>query len=692
MGINIKSISLKDIGPVPELTKNLGNINLIFGDNESGKSFIVEFLIRSMFKAPGWNLREKIGSGKVIIEGLTEDVVEFSPESSKKLEDFLSGKYIGLPPDFSKLLVLRGTNVELGKEDEPDKKMLRRYLSHKEILDKIKNDIQKTVRECDISGYTITGDNRGKLKSREELKGELERIEELFADIENEFLGGELKTLKDREKELEKKFNELEKAKGYKAYNLSNKIEKLEEEKNHINEEKIDKLIEEVNKLNGDKRTYNQDQKKLKSLEKSTKGYEWLDSAMEEYEKYNLGKITQKPSGWTLVLLGSLVLVTGTLIVSGLQWYGIAGLVASAVIGTLYIRTYSMYVEDGRNREELKNLKEDFKRQFGEELSNLAVMNEKKESMRNDFNRKNLLEENLVEDEKNIEREKDRLFEEISNLLGEEVEENRWKDTLKKEEKRKRDLEREMSAKNIELSGLQVAKSAYIRSSPKIEFNWDGYEDVKGKLEKVRENIGEKENNLTNLKDLIREHTEDSPSIGWMELIGSLATKRDEILNEYRELTSEIIANKYVCYVIEELYEEEDEKIEEALSSEVIKKTLPKVTTHYEDIYLEDGSLIVSDPFKKFPVSEISDGAKEQVFLALRIGFAKQWFKKDELFLILDDAFIHSDTNRRPELVDRVVELGKSGWQILCFTFDERIKELFDRSGEKYQFINLNKL
>jgi len=208
----------------------------------------------------------------------------------------------------------------------------------------------------------------------------------------------------------------------------------------------------------------------------------------------------------------------------------------------------------------------------------------------------------------------------------------------------------------------------------------------------VRGNIIKKEKELDILKQSICEYTRDDFAIDWMKLIENLADKRKEGLNEYKSLTAEIMAERYISDVIRELYEEEDEKIKEALDSEAIKGILLKVTTHYDSISLQDDRLIVSDPFYDFPVSEISDGAKEQVFLALRIGLAMHWFEKDGLFLILDDAFLHSDDKRRPELVDKVLELGENGWQILCFTFDGRIKELFDERVGEYVFVNLDEL
>lgn len=701
MSIHIKNINVKDLGPIPELTWNLSNLNLVYGDNERGKSYLVEFLIRCLFKTSGWNFRKKTGTGRIEVEGLLDEIVGFTPGSSRKLEDFLTDKYIGLPPDFSKLLVLRGTNVELGEEEESDKIMLRKYLSHKEILDKIMENAQETVKNCSISsGYRITGDNRGRLKTRKELESKLRRIEELFTDVGNKFLGGEMKALEDKKKRLREKYNNLEKAKRWKAYQLSEEIKELEEKADKIDEEKIDELISDVNKLKYDKRKFNQDKQELEKLKESTHDYEWLDKAIEEYEKYNLGEITYKPSKWYPISVAFMIILTGILVTFGLKWFGIATLLASVAIGVFYRREIFGYVEDTGKREELQNLKEDFRDRFEEELNNLTVMNEKKESMEKAYNKREVLEESLADDEKDINSFELKLSEKITDLLEEEVEEDKWKERLREEKRKKRNLEKEISDRKSELSGLQVDEEDYLRTKPEVKFDWDEYKEVEEELEEVEDEIQERKGELQNLKHSIIEHTEDEPTIEWMELIENLASKRKEILEEYKEITSEIIANKSVYDVIDELYEEEDKKIQDALNSDIIKEILLKVTTRYEDIYLEDDSLMVSDPFDSFPVSEISDGAREQVFLSLRVGFAEHWFNKNKLFLILDDVFLHSDYKRRPKLVDKTLELVDSGWQIICFTFDKNIVDLFKRRTKErnkklsnyFQLINLNEI
>jgi uncharacterized protein YhaN len=83
-----------------------------------------------------------------------------------------------------------------------------------------------------------------------------------------------------------------------------------------------------------------------------------------------------------------------------------------------------------------------------------------------------------------------------------------------------------------------------------------------------------------------------------------------------------------------------------------------------------------------FKVAELSTGAKEQTLLALRLGIALYLLKQDRMFLILDDAFQHSDWIRRDGLVDQFVDLASQGWQILYFTMDDHIRDLFESKGK----------
>ncbi len=96
---------------------------------------------------------------------------------------------------------------------------------------------------------------------------------------------------------------------------------------------------------------------------------------------------------------------------------------------------------------------------------------------------------------------------------------------------------------------------------------------------------------------------------------------------------------------------------------------------------MEDEYLKVSDDIQDFYLKDLSTGVQEQIMLALRIGFSSQLLKKESMFLILDDAFQHSDWPKREILINKLADVAKNGWQIIYFTMDDHIKDLFDKIG-----------
>ncbi|MGQ9621268.1 MAG: ATP-binding protein [Bacteroidales bacterium] len=102
-----------------------------------------------------------------------------------------------------------------------------------------------------------------------------------------------------------------------------------------------------------------------------------------------------------------------------------------------------------------------------------------------------------------------------------------------------------------------------------------------------------------------------------------------------------------------------------------------QLTARYKRLSFYNSEIIISDDYSDFNLKDLSTGAREQVMIALRIGFLKRILKNDTAFLILDDAFQHSDYEKRMILVKTIHELSRNGWQIIYFTMDDHIKNLF---------------
>ncbi len=696
MSIKIKNIKVKNLGPLPPLKHDLGQLNLVYGDNEAGKSYLVEFLIHSLFKPQKWsNIRDNLGAGKVIVNGLVKKDLEFSPDKKIKLADQLSQKqeYIGLPPDFSKLLVVRPADIELGRDRESDKLMLRRFLSHKEILDQIEDNIeQKTIKKCKISGYQIEGVNKGKISDRQDLKNKLEKIDSLFEEVEEKYFGGELFQLKEQKQKLEQKQKQLDQAKRHQAFKLAQEKQKLEQKANQINEQIIDQLMTQFNGLKRDQVKISQQIKELQDLNQEVSHYHWLTKAIEIYQDHNLDTVTDQPQLLVLVGLAGAFLLTATLLLLGITIGAVISLLVTGLIVIFLIRMKNQSLNQFGREKELKKLKNGFQSKFSHQLNSLADLKAEREKVADKYHKQGVLEDKVSDSQTSLRSEKAVLMTKVANLLDQEVDFDQIQKVLKGEKQKKRDLETKINQKNQRLAALGVKEEDYLAQELELDYDQDKEGELKSQIAELDQEIQTKESQIETLKHQILSQVDASGSEEITDLVDPLAQKRHQILDEYKQLTAEIIAKKNVYQVVKELYQAEDEKIDRVLNSNLIKQLLPQITTRYKQIYLEDQSLMVEDDYDSFPVSQLSSGAKEQVFLALRIALASEWFKKEKMFLILDDAFIHSDRHRKAELVKSVIDLSQTGWQIICFSFDERIKNLFDRASGKYNLLNLNKL
>jgi uncharacterized protein YhaN len=84
-----------------------------------------------------------------------------------------------------------------------------------------------------------------------------------------------------------------------------------------------------------------------------------------------------------------------------------------------------------------------------------------------------------------------------------------------------------------------------------------------------------------------------------------------------------------------------------------------------------------------YNLADLSTGAREQVLLALRMGFASRLAGGQPLFMLLDDAFQHSDWQRRERLVEQVLRMVRAGWQVTYLTMDDHLRDLFDAAARQ---------
>jgi uncharacterized protein YhaN len=55
---------------------------------------------------------------------------------------------------------------------------------------------------------------------------------------------------------------------------------------------------------------------------------------------------------------------------------------------------------------------------------------------------------------------------------------------------------------------------------------------------------------------------------------------------------------------------------------------------------------------------------------------------REPAFMLFDDAFQHSDWQRRGRLVEHCLNLVEKGWQVFYFCMDEDMRRRFEEAGD----------
>jgi len=280
----------------------------------------------------------------------------------------------------------------------------------------------------------------------------------------------------------------------------------------------------------------------------------------------------------------------------------------------------------------------------------------------------------------------DTLFQDIT---GEKIDEKDWEEKINEISAQREQLNNEINKKSGELKGLGIRENEYVVEDPGKVYSEEAFNKVGKEIEELENKKSEEEQKLNVLKSNICQYTGSDISADWSVLIDDLFKKREEIKKEFQEIEAKILSGIIVNKTIEKLQEQEDRELLESLNSEEIKKNLFKLTGRYKQLFFNDSDIIISDDYNEFSLKDLSTGAKEQVMIALRIGFLSHILKTDSAFLILDDAFQHSDYDKREILIKTLFELAMSGWQIIYLTMDDHIKNLFEKEQSSSVDFNL---
>ena len=693
MGIRIDRISIDRGGPLKDdFTLKPNGLNLIYGLNETGKTYIVEAMINFLFRTGNntpWILkrtksqdptvREWKPGGKILISGLEDKTTVFTSGSSK-LEDFRSsGSH--LPEDLSRLMVVRAGDTRLSSTgDGAGDNILRTCLSGKGVLDEIEKRIQKTVRKANIENGTISMNCTGLQDDRLKAEKKRNELEALQLEVDENASLCAVNSFEKSRDEIDGQLGKFEEAKKHRAFIINQELGKLEHDMEGLpSEQDLRGLGTDISFYRADCRNLADIEEELDNTSDEEENYIWVNKAREEYlshaEVAGNVSLTDKVS---LTLLFFFILLTAA---AGFFSRPLMIIAAAGAVICLVVRNRKN-PEPVSSADELrlKKLEEEFKRRFHRELTDSATLQIECQRMETAHIQTQNLKDRCIELKRNIETKKASILTRLQAITGGEVACSEWDLRIEEIRKNRKDIQNTVNTLKIDISSLNIHEDSYLPDPPSVEWDKSRYLKLEDELEVVSGELEREKNSIKTLKTEISMATGNKGNI--RELLTALEDTIEAVENRYKDSTARILAENSVYRAVCEFRSLENERLDEALGSDEVTAPLLKITGHYNGLKMDsDGYLHLSTPEgDEFLLSQLSTGAAEQVYITLRTGFAELTMG-ETAFLILDDAFQHSDWERRKNLVNHVIKLVKNGWQVFYFTMDDHLKELFDKSG-----------
>lgn len=744
--MRIKQINIKNYGPLRNFYTQCNDVQVIYGDNEAGKTALVDALTGALFQ------KKSIFSGQDRFEknspsDLEEDVTlilehsgrEYTFPGSFKFEEITNLPHYHL----AGLFIIRAGDLTLREGDKKWQDKVKEFLSGTPVnVERIKEKIGEDV------GLTPGGNwsnrqplyKKSMVEERQERKNALLRAIERLKDIDEK--KRDLREKRQRRNELEKKRENIKLLQAYKRHQRIKKVfsewstqriliqdyeryteedsekwlkkdkhresllstrENYRKELQNVNKE-LNSLNEQISQLTEEKqRLINQkDRTDTISL---TQDLQKLPSLREENREVSL----RSPF---YGFLGSVLLSSGVFLFL-LQILGrfnvLHGLIPFFLLGTgLY---FLIFFHLARSKKlSLKKLEESILekgRKIWSELEDIesakdmcAALNTRIPAIESKLEYMVEQKEKKLSQLKEIREKMESIDEEIKSIQK-DINDLRNRTGLSSLSQLVGKLTEKQKIK-LQMQTKEDALQDYLSSTDPVVWEKEAKKNILPPDidEKELTNEGKIDQELSSLDKQIQHLSAEITSFTQGEL-GRLKIKEvtdiwrelkkveDELNLSYQDKDAALLA----WDVLDRVGEEMDQVLLNAISDNRtgVSFYFNLITSgRYKKVRWEEGSVYVrTNKGEDYPAEVLSSGTQDQLFFSFRLGILKRGFPEG-VFILLDDAFLTSDVKRREDQVKVCKMLAREGWQIFYFTVDEHLRDLFSKIFD-IKPINLNR-
>ena len=646
--MKINKLKINNYGKLKEKEIEFNkNINIIYGENESGKSTLLNFIVNSIYGISKNKKGKDISNFEKYEPWVGEDFsgkLEYELDNNQKFEVFR---------DFRKKnpKLYNEEKEEISKQFNIDKNRGNEFFYEQTKVDEElflstiivnQQEVKLGKQEQNIliqklANLVGTGDDNVSFKRAID-RINRRQLEEIGTERSRE---KPINIISKEINELEIKIQELEKYKAFKyefedkVSNLKEKIIKLENQSNYLKELK---LLNENQKIEKEKIKIKQEAKdnnsiEINNLESKVKEIEINSKGIIKSENKKSNKHSKDSTNKTSILIFIILVVLNILqfifLKSKILNYVFLLTIPFFIIFYLIIKT-----SNNKKIKEEREIENRNKREKEKVIGDIDNLN----------NQINLLKKNNIELEENI------------NKLTSSI-------------KLKNDLE------------LEKINKKYVDNIVKCEVN--DVENLNYEIQSLEDRISGKKLELHTLdldKRNLEEKLDDLAKLEEKLVIGKESFLSLQSLNNSINLAKEVLLESY-----EEMKSFVTPKFTQNLSENISEFTNGK----YNNIKFKDeeGLIVELENGNYVSAIQLSVGTIEQLYLSLRLSMVKE-LSDEKMPIILDEVFAYYDDDRLENALSYICRRFSDN-QIIIFTCTTREKEILEKLNIKFNCINL---
>jgi hypothetical protein len=220
--------------------------------------------------------------------------------------------------------------------------------------------------------------------------------------------------------------------------------------------------------------------------------------------------------------------------------------------------------------------------------------------------------------------------------------------------------------------------------SIKRRFLKDTFDKQEALLKRIDEELKKSRNTIKSHRERLHDIEKQALRIRFEMFLGvpmNLSVDSIDALSKLQGILEKLIAtienDAYCCReavrVFNLLLRDEEDKVSELLSKGSRAADIFSEITrnNYVDVRYDTTERVikaVKSNGREFVPENLSSGAKDQLYLSIRVALGERLLKGQQGFFVMDDPFIASDMDREERQAKVLSHLIRNGWQVVFFT------------------------